>query len=117
MRFAAVMLGNSSSGIIEAGLFGLPVIDVGGRQEGRMRGANVHNCKSDASSITRRLEQVDCSVRSPRRPVPCLYGDGQAAPRIAAVVAGALADRERLLVKRYTKETGVFSTPWKLKAA
>ncbi len=41
MRDAAVMVGNSSSGIIEAGSFKTPVIDVGHRQSGRERGANV----------------------------------------------------------------------------
>jgi len=117
MRHAAVMLGNSSSGIVEAGLFGLPVIDVGGRQEGRVRGANVRNCDSDASSVNRLLEEVGISVGLPRGPVPCLYGDGRAAPRIAALVTAALADRDRLLRKRYSDETGAFPAPWKLEIA
>jgi len=112
MRFAAVMLGNSSSGIVEAGLFGLPVVDVGSRQAGRACGTNVQNCKSDASSITRLLEEVKYSVKPPRRPAACLYGDGRAAPRIAAVVAAALRDRERLLRKRFSDDVGSFVAPW-----
>jgi UDP-N-acetylglucosamine 2-epimerase len=117
MRYAAIMLGNSSSGIVEAGLFGLPVIDVGGRQEGRVRGANVHHCHSDASSITRLLNAIGDSVEQPRGPVLNLYGDGRAAPRIATAVGDALADRERLVTKRFSEETGFFVTPWKLAAA
>ena len=117
LRFAAVMLGNSSSGIVEAGLFGLPVVDVGGRQKGRVRGANVRHCEPDASSITRLLDRAGCAVERPRRPVACLYGDGRAAPRIAAVVGDALGDRERLLMKRFSEETGSFAAPWVLEAA
>jgi hypothetical protein len=43
MRDAVVMVGNSSSGIIEAASFGTPVIDVGPRQLGRERSQNVTN--------------------------------------------------------------------------
>jgi UDP-hydrolysing UDP-N-acetyl-D-glucosamine 2-epimerase len=41
MACAAAMVGNSSSGIIEAPSFGLPVVNIGSRQQGRTRGANV----------------------------------------------------------------------------
>jgi len=117
MRFAGVMLGNSSSGIVEAGLFNLPVINVGGRQEGRACGSNVHHCDSDAAAIVRLLDSVRGPADLPRRPTLSLYGDGHAAPRIAAVVAGAQAGRERLLKKRSSGECGSFTAPWTLAAA
>lgn len=41
MRLASVMVGNSSSGIIEAPSFGLPVVNIGTRQKGRQRAGNV----------------------------------------------------------------------------
>lgn len=41
MEYAAAMVGNSSSGLIEAPSFGLPVVNIGSRQAGRVRGANV----------------------------------------------------------------------------
>lgn len=41
MKVAAAMVGNSSSGLIEAPSFGLPVVNIGPRQEGRIRAANV----------------------------------------------------------------------------
>ena len=40
MKMASVMLGNSSSGIIEAPAFGLPVVNIGTRQMGRERGSD-----------------------------------------------------------------------------
>jgi UDP-hydrolysing UDP-N-acetyl-D-glucosamine 2-epimerase len=51
MRLASAMVGNSSSGIIEAASFGLPVVNVGSRQAGRIRGANVIDVGYDRTAI------------------------------------------------------------------
>jgi UDP-N-acetylglucosamine 2-epimerase len=51
MRIAAAMVGNSSSGIIEAPSFGLPVINVGTRQTGRERAANVIDVPLDTEAV------------------------------------------------------------------
>lgn len=51
LRDAAVLVGNSSSGIIEAGAFGTPVVNVGSRQAGRERGANAVDTPHDRSAI------------------------------------------------------------------
>jgi UDP-hydrolysing UDP-N-acetyl-D-glucosamine 2-epimerase len=80
LRYASVMAGNSSSGIIEAGLFGLPVIDVGGRQKGRDRGANVMHVENDRHAVIAALDSIRPGARYPSSSP---YGDGHAAPRIA----------------------------------
>ncbi|MEM6562015.1 MAG: UDP-N-acetylglucosamine 2-epimerase [Planctomycetota bacterium] len=54
MRDARVMVGNSSSGIIEAASFGTPVIDVGPRQSGREHSANVTHVTTDRVAMTLR---------------------------------------------------------------
>ena len=51
MKQAAAMVGNSSSGIIEAASFHLPVVNVGSRQGGRLRPANVIDCGNATSNI------------------------------------------------------------------
>jgi UDP-hydrolysing UDP-N-acetyl-D-glucosamine 2-epimerase len=51
MRHSAAMVGNSSSGIIEAASFELPVVNIGTRQLGRLRGANVIDCTHEAPAI------------------------------------------------------------------
>ena len=64
MHHAAVMVGNSSSGIIEAASFGLPVVNIGERQGGRERSGNVVDCATDHASITdavRRAVAMDVS--------------------------------------------------------
>ena len=79
LRHAAVMIGNSSSGIIEAGLFGLPVVDVGDRQKGREQGANVLKADTTMASVTAAIMAALKLARTP----DCRYGDGNAARKIA----------------------------------
>jgi len=95
------MVGNSSSGIIEAASFGLPVVDVGMRQRGRMRAGNVVGAAGDAGSIRAAIEHaVDPAFRRAVDGLVNPYGDGHAGERISEVVATVPLD-EHLLVKRF----------------
>lgn len=110
LRHASVMVGNSSSGIIEAGLFGLPVINVGTRQDGRERGTNVIDCVATVDAVVEKLADV------PLRTAPsCPYGDGASAPRVAASVTGKY-DPAKLLYKRCAASAAAgkieFQAPW-----
>jgi UDP-hydrolysing UDP-N-acetyl-D-glucosamine 2-epimerase len=58
MRFARAMIGNSSSGIIEAAFFELPVLNIGDRQRGRLHAANVAHCRFDPEEIREGIELV-----------------------------------------------------------
>ena len=113
MRFAKTMMGNSSSGIVEAGLFGLPVIDIGSRQQGREHDSNVYHCNADPSSILCLLDKVMSTVdQQPRKTRSSIYGDGLSAPRVAGVISEALKQREQLLVKKFSNENVEFVAPW-----
>lgn len=96
LRHATMMLGNSSSGIIEAGLFGLPVINVGERQAGRQRGDNVVDVANDSDSITAAIERIENEPTRSAGGSP--YGDSKSGPRIADVLVN-LPDQQRLLGK------------------
>jgi UDP-hydrolysing UDP-N-acetyl-D-glucosamine 2-epimerase len=101
MSRAAAMVGNSSSGLIEAPSFGLPVVNIGSRQQGRVRGANVIDVPPAAveieSGIRRALEP---SFREALVGLENPYGDGHAAQRICErLVNEELGDR--LLRKRF----------------
>ena len=89
LRHAAVMLGNSSSGLIEAGLFGLPVIDVGDRQRGRDHGDNVIHVIATAASV-----QAALARPLARHAAVSPYGDGRSGPRVAAVWCAAAKDAD-----------------------
>lgn len=80
---ADVMVGNSSAGIIEAASFGLPVVNVGSRQNLRERNANVVDVESLAQAVDDALARVRRQGRLPRQNV---YGDGQAAGRIVELL-------------------------------
>ena len=69
LHHAAAMVGNSSSGIIEAATAGLPVVNIGARQAGRDRAANVLDCDFDADEIGRAISiavDPDFTARSRR---------------------------------------------------
>jgi UDP-hydrolysing UDP-N-acetyl-D-glucosamine 2-epimerase len=101
MRYCGAMLGNSSSGIIEAASFELPVVDVGDRQRGRVRGRNVIHAEPDQESILRAARMALLpSFRQSLRGLKNPYGDGNAAARIIELVKRA-GPRENLLLKRF----------------
>jgi UDP-N-acetylglucosamine 2-epimerase len=98
MRHAAVMVGNSSSGLIEAGLFDLPVVNVGDRQAGREHGDNVVTVPADAGAIVAAVNGFRHRPRRKRGTTP--YGDGQAVERVLAVIK-SLPERQVLLRKQW----------------
>jgi UDP-hydrolysing UDP-N-acetyl-D-glucosamine 2-epimerase len=80
---AAAMVGNSSSGLLEAPSFGLPVVNVGSRQDGRERGRNVIDCDPDEEEIVRAIRRaLNPRFRRSLRGRINPYGDGRAAERI-----------------------------------
>jgi len=89
LKHAAVLVGNSSSGIIEAATFGLPVVNVGSRQSLRQRNTNVLDVPVSGSAIR---EAIATALSAPRGTGYNLYGDGQAGPRIVAHLAEAVLD-------------------------
>jgi len=95
------MVGNSSSGLIEAPCVPLPVVNIGGRQRGRDRASNVIDVpakrRSVRAGIARALSpEFRASLGGLRNP----YGDGHATERILRVL-GDLSGREQLLTKHF----------------
>lgn len=88
MSLAAAMVGNSSSGLIEAPSFHLPVVNVGSRQQGRTRGANVIDVEPTFDAISAGLRQaLDPAFKSALLHAPNPYdAGGDAAGRILAVL-------------------------------
>ena len=94
------IVGNSSSGVMEAASFALPAVDIGMRQRGRERGRNVLSVEPEMAAIltalaTARSKSFRQSLRGMENP----YGDGRSAERIAAVLASVPLG-EQFLVKR-----------------
>ena len=87
------VIGNSSSGIVEAGIFGLPVINVGGRQDGRQYGINVSHVSSTTEDIVKKLASIPAKFDA-----NFMYGDGCSGERVANVLTNHY-DHENLLFK------------------
>jgi UDP-hydrolysing UDP-N-acetyl-D-glucosamine 2-epimerase len=93
-----VMIGNSSSGIMEAASFGLPVVNVGMRQQGRERARNVLDVAAEGGGIARVLQRaLNPAFRKGLRGMANPYGNGRAAKRIVRVLASVMVGT--LLVK------------------
>ena len=95
------MVGNSSSGIIEAPSFRLPVVNVGSRQQGRTRAANVIDVEPERTAIAAAIDRaLDPGFRRGLNGLVNPYGDGHAAEKIVEVLTTVPLD-ERLLRKRF----------------
>jgi UDP-N-acetylglucosamine 2-epimerase (non-hydrolysing)/GDP/UDP-N,N'-diacetylbacillosamine 2-epimerase (hydrolysing) len=100
LRCVDLLLGNSSSGIMEAASFALPAVNIGIRQRGRERGRNVLDADASVASILDRVRTATSdSFRRSLQGMENLYGDGRAAERIVEVLASVPLGEE-LLIKR-----------------
>lgn len=90
---ADVLIGNSSSGIIEAASLSLPVVNIGDRQRGRLRPQNVIDVPNDQEAIDSAIEHA-CShqFRAALDGISNPYGDGAAANRILEAILEAPLD-------------------------
>ena len=87
LRGAEAMIGNSSSGIIEAPSFGIPTINVGARQQGRLAAESVLHCQADAASIEYAITKaISPEFRQRAKDVINPYGQGNAAAQIVNVI-------------------------------
>ncbi len=101
MGYALAMVGNSSSGIIEAASFGLPVVNIGSRQAGRHRGANVMDSGYETDSILKAVAMV--TEEAFRKSIAGMlnpYGDGRASERIVKVLKSVDLGKE-LVIKKF----------------
>lgn len=86
-----VVVGNSSSGIIEAASAHLPAVDIGIRQQGRERGTNVLHADEGFENVRRAVgDALAPAFRAGIAAVDNPYGDGRAADRIVAAVLAAV---------------------------
>ncbi len=103
MKNADVLIGNSSSGIIEAPSFNLPVVNIGTRQEGRERAENVIDVDHDKDEIIKAIkkalyhEEFKAKIKKCKNP----YGDGKTGKRIADILS-KIEINNKLLQKKLT---------------
>ncbi len=100
LKEAEVLVGNSSSGIVEAGFFKKPVVDIGNRQKGREHGENVLHTGYRKEEIQKAIT-VALSPKFKERVVEMKnpYGSGDASKKVVEVIE-QLDINEKLLFKQ-----------------
>jgi UDP-hydrolysing UDP-N-acetyl-D-glucosamine 2-epimerase len=83
MKHAALILGNSSSGIIEAPFFSIPTIDIGNRQMGRLKANSIISCKALEEDITLAIKYaLSLEFQTLLKTTQSLYGSGDTSKKI-----------------------------------
>lgn len=101
MKHADIIVGNSSSGLIEAPDFGVPTVNIGDRQRGRLKADSVIDCRSDEESIAAALTKaLSPSHRKIAASAENPYGAPGASVRIKDALRDALLD-DSMLMKRF----------------
>ncbi len=101
MAHAEAMLGNSSSGLIEAASFQLPVVNVGTRQDGRERPSNVVDCDNNRADILKAVKRV---LSKKFQLVRCVGRNPQYAGGAAKIITRTLKNiplGDRLIRKKF----------------
>ena len=94
------MIGNSSSGLIEAPAVGTPTVNIGDRQRGRLRGSSVFDVAPDADRIASAIADA---LTLARETDSASYSSPYGAPGASEVIVEVLerCDTENLLVKNF----------------
>lgn len=100
LRQIDVLVGNSSSGIMETASFAVPTVDIGLRQQGRERARNVLSAAPESAAILEKIRQArGPEFRKSLAGMENPYGDGHASEKIAKVLTSVPLTQE-LLIKR-----------------
>lgn len=102
IKYAFAVIGNSSSGIVEAPSFGVPSINIGDRQKGRLQASSIINCKPLATDIIEainisRTEEFKDQAKNTINP----YGSDNTSDRIIGVIKSYLYKNKIDLKKKF----------------
>ena len=83
MKYVDGVVGNSSSGIIEAPAMKVPTVNLGNRQRGRIRTPSIIDCAEQADAISKAIERaLSDDFRATVKMAACPYGEGGTSERI-----------------------------------
>jgi UDP-hydrolysing UDP-N-acetyl-D-glucosamine 2-epimerase len=100
-----LMVGNSSSGIMETASLALPTVNVGIRQSGRERARNVLDAGADKLSILEKIEVARSNrFKSSLEGMANPYGDGHAAEKIVEILTSVALDEDLLRKRAFNPE-------------
>ena len=107
MEKASAVIGNSSSGIIEAPILNVPTVNIGNRQNGRLKGPSIIDCKANKKFITKAIDKAlsqdfnDYIAKSNQN----IYGKGNTAHKIGKII-------ERVINKKIDLKKEFYDIEW-----
>jgi GDP/UDP-N,N'-diacetylbacillosamine 2-epimerase (hydrolysing) len=107
LSFLSMMIGNSSSGLVEAPSFSMPVVNIGNRQKGRMRGKNVFDVGYSVAEIKEGIDQAMIWDKNKYCFNP--YGNGNSASKILDHLRYVFSKygRKEIITKKFTNSKEV----------
>ena len=97
VKYCRFVLGNSSSGIIEAPVLGAPTVNIGDRQKGRLMAETIINCEPDCKDIVSAIHKADAMAHTST----LMYGDGNTSEKIVNTIKDVLMNDKVNLKKRF----------------
>ncbi|MFD2044934.1 UDP-N-acetylglucosamine 2-epimerase [Ornithinibacillus salinisoli] len=102
MKYVDVVIGNSSSGIIEAPSFNVPTVNIGDRQRGRIQAKSILNCPAEKEEIVKAInnalkQEFRKSIRTLENP----YGNGNVSNKVIDEIKLALSKQIDIKKKFY----------------
>lgn len=102
LKYSAMVIGNSSSGLVEAPSFGVPTINIGDRQKGRAQAESVINCESEVKGIENaiRKARTEIFIKQAKETINP-YGDGNTSEKVIEVIKEYLLNKKIDLKKTF----------------
>lgn len=98
VKYSRFVLGNSSSGIIEAPALGVPTVNIGDRQQGRIMAESVISCEPQCQSI---LDAMALAMHMEQKEYHSPYGDGNTSEQIVCIIKDFFEKEKINLKKRF----------------
>lgn len=90
VKYCEFVMGNSSSGIIEAPALGIPTINIGSRQSGRLMADTIINCEPNCEQIVQSMKRAEKLPHTKSD----IYGDGETSGRIVGIIKDYLINEK-----------------------
>ena len=103
LKKTTALIGNSSTGILEAPTFKIPVVNIGDRQRGRIQSNNIINCQLNKTAITNAINKIFLDKKFKNKLKKCknLYGNGESSKKIVKILKNIKINK-KLLDKEMT---------------
>lgn len=100
LHYVDFMIGNTSSGIVESPSFGIPVVNIGNRQKGRICAENIINSSFDVDEL---VDSMKKALSMKRLDIVNPYGDGDSSHKVVSSIKEMFEEKgkDKLLIKKF----------------